>query len=160
MLKSSLKQQCKIKEIQTHNKNPLLKGTIARDFRSSVFFHQSTPPRALIHGQKPFCIWPNIRRNNRQNSNFSGVIDPAETISAQSLAPLKLPEFFLLNFFLQNYEIVKQFKNFMENFSGVIDPAETISTYKKKLFLKKWVKGTASQEVIEMIPWSSSLDLN
>jgi hypothetical protein len=33
----------------------------------------------------------------------------------------------LTKFFLRNYEIVKQFKNFLRNFRGVIDPAETIS---------------------------------
>jgi hypothetical protein len=44
---------------------------------------------ALIHGLKPCCIRPNIRRQSRQYSNFSGAIDPAETISAGSLIPLK-----------------------------------------------------------------------
>jgi hypothetical protein len=51
---------------------------------------------------------------------FGRVIDTAETFSAGSLTPLKQSEFFL-----QNYEIVKQFKNVMRNdFSGVIGPAE------------------------------------
>jgi hypothetical protein len=49
----------------------LLKGTVSRDFRPSVFFHQTIPPRALIHGLKPFCIWLGIRQEkrfgNRQN---------------------------------------------------------------------------------------------
>jgi hypothetical protein len=29
------------------------------------FFHQTIPPRALIHGVKPFRIWIQIRRENR-----------------------------------------------------------------------------------------------
>jgi hypothetical protein len=75
-----------------HERNLRVKGTVARDFRPSVF-HQSTPPRALIHGQKPFCKY----------SNFSGVNDPAKKISALwSLAPLKLSEFFFLNKQLSN----------------------------------------------------------
>jgi hypothetical protein len=41
------------------------KGTVSRDFRTSVFFHQSTPPRALIHRLKPFRILLLIRRENR-----------------------------------------------------------------------------------------------
>jgi hypothetical protein len=42
------------------------------------FFHQSSPPRSLIHGLKPFRIFPRICRKNRQYSNFSVVNDPAE----------------------------------------------------------------------------------
>jgi hypothetical protein len=30
-------------------KSSELKGAVARDFRRSVFFHQTIPPRALIH---------------------------------------------------------------------------------------------------------------
>jgi hypothetical protein len=41
------------------------KGTVTRDFCPSVFFHQSTPPRALIHGLRPFNIFRRIRRENR-----------------------------------------------------------------------------------------------
>jgi hypothetical protein len=41
------------------------KGTLTRDFRPLVFFHQTTPPRPLIHGLKPFSIWISIRRENR-----------------------------------------------------------------------------------------------
>jgi hypothetical protein len=37
-------------------KQILLKGAVARDFRPSVFFHQSTPPRALIQGLKPLKL--------------------------------------------------------------------------------------------------------
>jgi hypothetical protein len=47
-----------------------------------------SPPRALIHGLKPFRKWLRIRRENRLYSNVSGVIDTAETISAMSLTPL------------------------------------------------------------------------
>jgi hypothetical protein len=32
----------------------ILKGTVSRNFLHSGFFYQSTPPRALIHGLKPF----------------------------------------------------------------------------------------------------------
>jgi hypothetical protein len=34
-----------------------VQGTLSRDFRPLVFFHQSTPPRAVTHGLKPFRIW-------------------------------------------------------------------------------------------------------
>jgi hypothetical protein len=44
------------------HKYSTLKGTVAREFRPLFFFHQSTLPRALIHGLKPFRIWPRIRR--------------------------------------------------------------------------------------------------
>jgi hypothetical protein len=42
-----------------------LKGLLTRDFRSLVFSHQTTPPRPLRHGLKPFSIWISIRRENR-----------------------------------------------------------------------------------------------
>jgi hypothetical protein len=45
-----------------------IKGTVARDIRPLVFFHRSTPPRALTHGLKPFRIWLRIRRDNRFDS--------------------------------------------------------------------------------------------
>jgi hypothetical protein len=67
----------------------LMKGTVARDFRPSVF-SSNNPPRALIHVLKPFRIWLRICRENRLYSNFSGVMDTAETISAVSMTPLKL----------------------------------------------------------------------
>jgi hypothetical protein len=41
-----------------------LKGQLHEIFDPS-FFHQSTPPRALIHGLKPLRIWLRIRRDNR-----------------------------------------------------------------------------------------------
>jgi hypothetical protein len=82
-------------------------------FSTLGFFHQSTPPRALIHGLKPFRIWPNIRRKNRQYSNFSGVNDPAATGLPGSLTPLK--RFQWVHWPLRN------------NFSGVIDPAKMFS---------------------------------
>jgi hypothetical protein len=31
------------------------------------FFHQTIPPRALIHGIKSFCMWLSIRRENQDN---------------------------------------------------------------------------------------------
>jgi hypothetical protein len=54
-----------------------LKGQL-HEILEPRFFHQSTPPRALILGQRLFCIWPRIRRENRQYSNFSVAHDPAE----------------------------------------------------------------------------------
>jgi hypothetical protein len=41
------------------------KGTVSRDFRLLFFFHQTIPPRALIHGLKPFRIWLRMSRENR-----------------------------------------------------------------------------------------------
>jgi hypothetical protein len=47
------------------------KGTLTRDFRP-LFFHQTTPPRPLIHGLTPFWIWLQIRGENRiWNRRFS-----------------------------------------------------------------------------------------
>jgi hypothetical protein len=99
-----------------------VKGRVAREFRPS-FFHQWTPPRALIHRLKPFCIWPNIRRKNRQYSNI-GVNYPADTT-----------RIFLTKFFVRNYETIQTFIEKFQpghwprwnDFSGVIDPAEAIS---------------------------------
>jgi hypothetical protein len=57
--------------LQSHNlqqNSILLKGTVAREFRLSVFFHQSTPYMSLINRLKPFCIWHRIRRDNRFES--------------------------------------------------------------------------------------------
>jgi hypothetical protein len=87
-----------------------VKGTVARHFRPS-FFSSINPTWDPAHGPKPFCIWPNIRGKNRQYSNFSGVNDRRKTTTGISLT----------KFFLRNYEIVKQFKNFMRNLSGVLD---------------------------------------
>jgi hypothetical protein len=42
-----------------------IKGTVSRDFWPLVFFHQSTPPRALTHRLKPYRIWLRIHRDNR-----------------------------------------------------------------------------------------------
>jgi hypothetical protein len=53
------------------------------------FFHQTIPPRALIHVLKPFRIWIRIRRENRlcnrqnrpdrdRGSGFSSLIETAE----------------------------------------------------------------------------------
>jgi hypothetical protein len=44
-----------------------LKGQLHEIF-DPRFFHQSTPPRALIHGLKPFRIWLRIRQANRFES--------------------------------------------------------------------------------------------
>jgi hypothetical protein len=43
--------------------NPL-KGQCHEIFDPRLF-HQTIPPRALIHGLKPFRIWLRIRRENR-----------------------------------------------------------------------------------------------
>jgi hypothetical protein len=108
-----------------------LKGQWNEIFDPRFFFHQSTPPRALIHGLEPFCIRPNIRRKKSTIfDHFSGVIDPAETISAGLLTPLKLPEFFLQNF---AYEIVKQFKNLIRNFAGLLTPPKWFRRLSKRL---------------------------
>jgi hypothetical protein len=64
----------------------LLKGTVSRDFRPSVFSSINPTYRALIHGLKRFCIWPNIRRKNRQYSNIRNSCDPAE-ISNRRFGP-------------------------------------------------------------------------
>jgi hypothetical protein len=40
-------------------------------FSTLGFFHQTIPPRALIHGLKPFRIWLRIRRENRDNLNLN-----------------------------------------------------------------------------------------
>jgi hypothetical protein len=58
-------------------------------FSISGFFHQSTPPKSLTHGLKPFRIWLHIRRENRHYSSFSGVNYTAETVPAVSMTPLK-----------------------------------------------------------------------
>jgi hypothetical protein len=47
---------------------PALKGQLHEIFDPQFFFHQSTPPRALIHGLKPFRIWFRMRRDNRFES--------------------------------------------------------------------------------------------
>jgi hypothetical protein len=71
-----------------------------------------------------------------------------EMVSAGSLTPLKIPEFFLRNF---SYKIVKQFQNFMgirgqfhwpcwNNFNRVINPAITISA-RTMTPLKKFQRG-------------------
>jgi hypothetical protein len=41
----------------------LVKGTVARDFRPLIFFHQSTPFGPLIHTIKYFRIRLRIRRD-------------------------------------------------------------------------------------------------
>jgi hypothetical protein len=89
----------------------LLKGQCHEIF-NLWFFHQSTPPRALTHRLKPFCIWLRIRQENRHYSSFLGVNDTVETISAVSMTPLK--PFHRCQWHRWN------------RFSGVIDTAETL----------------------------------
>jgi hypothetical protein len=78
----------------------LIKGTVSRDFRPLVFFHQSTPPRALTHRLQPFRIWLRIRRKKstlfefqrcqwQRWNHFRGVNDSAETVSAVSMTSPK-----------------------------------------------------------------------
>jgi hypothetical protein len=88
-----------------------LKGQCHEIFDPKFFFHQSTPPVALIHGLKPFCIWPRIRREKWQY--------------------LKLPEFFWRNFSseIMKFGTIQIFNSEFQwghwiswnNFSGVID---------------------------------------
>jgi hypothetical protein len=56
--------------------------TVTRDFRPSGFFHQSTLPRALIHGLKLFRIWLRIREDNRFWKS-------SKSVSVWSMPPLK-----------------------------------------------------------------------
>jgi hypothetical protein len=65
------------------------KGQCHEIFYPNFFFIDNLH---LIDGLKPFCIWPRIRRENRQYSDFSSVIDPAETTGI-----------FLVKFFWQSY---------------------------------------------------------
>jgi hypothetical protein len=81
--------------------NRSLKGTVSRDFRPSVFIHQTIPPGPLIHGLTPFWILLRIRRDminfRTQKSCMRchwyrmhrtwGVIDTACTVHAVSLIP-------------------------------------------------------------------------
>jgi hypothetical protein len=53
-----------------------LKWTVSRDFRPLVFFHQTIPPWALIHGLKPFRIWIRIRRENRLCNRQNRLLRP------------------------------------------------------------------------------------
>jgi hypothetical protein len=48
-----------------------VEGTVSRDFRLSVFFHQSTPYRSLINRLKPLRMWVHIRRDNRFESRLN-----------------------------------------------------------------------------------------
>jgi hypothetical protein len=83
-------------------KSVFLKGQLHEIF-DPRFFHQSTPARGLIHGLKPFCIWPNFRQKKFDNIWISaGSMNPLkpvwrghwhlwnDTISAGSFTPLKL----------------------------------------------------------------------
>jgi hypothetical protein len=97
-----------------------------------LFFHPSTPPRALIHGLKPFRIPLRIRRDywfeNRRNRNlrskwdcgirFHGLIETSGSDPAVSMKPLNpLPRF--------NLECGPFYKNVRVGFPALIETAET-----------------------------------
>jgi hypothetical protein len=101
-------------------------------FSTLGFFHQSTPPRALIHGLKPFRIPLRIRRDywfeNRRNRNlrskwdcgirFHGLIETSGSDPAVSMKPLNpLPRF--------NLECGPFYKNVRVGFPALIETAET-----------------------------------
>jgi hypothetical protein len=54
-------------------------------FSNLGFFHQTIPPRALIHGLKPFCIWLRFRPENRDNRLQSS--DPAVSMRPRNRIP-------------------------------------------------------------------------
>jgi hypothetical protein len=54
-------------------------------FMTLSFFHQTIPPRALIHGLKPFCIWLRFCRENRDNRLQS--LDPAVSMRPRNRFP-------------------------------------------------------------------------
>jgi hypothetical protein len=62
----------------------LLKGQCHEIF-DPWFFHQTIPPRALIHSLKPFCIWLRFRRENRDNCLQS--LDPAVSLRPRNRIP-------------------------------------------------------------------------
>ncbi len=66
---------------------PFLKGTVARDFWHSGFFHESTPYSPRIHTLKYFWIIFRIRRNIHFWMLFRGVWYPAGLCSAGSDTP-------------------------------------------------------------------------
>jgi hypothetical protein len=67
----------------------IVKGTVSRDFRPTVFFHQRIPHRALIKRLKPFRIWLRIRQDVWQTLNFIGAIGTAEIIHLIVIAILR-----------------------------------------------------------------------
>jgi hypothetical protein len=101
-------------------------------FSTLGFFHQSTPPRALIHGLELFRIWLRIRRDNpfesRQNRFQRGFNDPAETEIKSRILQLFFCFKYKYGMGIFTYEIVFQDIPFKKmkilNFSGVNDPAE------------------------------------
>jgi hypothetical protein len=105
---------------------------VSRDFRPQ-FFHQSIPTWVPIHGLQPFCIWHPIRRENRQYSNFGGVIDPDKTILVGSMTRLKVMKLFLWNCFtkLRNFATIQKFQEKLQQgetiLAGSLTPAKTIS---------------------------------
>jgi hypothetical protein len=106
-------------------------------------------PRSLIHGLKPLCIWPNIRRKNQKYSYFSGVIDSTKTISSGSLtlltrfqrghwppAQFQWGHWPRCNFYLKF--LCWKIRDFIFSFSSVIDPAETDFDYLQSDYLGKY----------------------
>jgi hypothetical protein len=94
----------------------MLKGQL-HDIFDPWFFHQSTPPRALIHGLKLSCMWPNTKKSTTFEfqrgqwprwNRFGGVIGPDE---------IYMPRWNLKSSFLANNFVLKGVK--------VIVPAET-----------------------------------
>jgi hypothetical protein len=53
--------------VSGHGQFNYLKGTVSREFRPSVFFHQTIPPWDLIHELKPFRIGLRTCRENQNN---------------------------------------------------------------------------------------------
>jgi hypothetical protein len=67
-----------------------IEGTVAREFRPSVFFiNQPHHIWALIHGLKPFCIWRNIRRKIENIRILAGSLTPLKPFWRGSLTMMK-----------------------------------------------------------------------
>jgi hypothetical protein len=87
------------KNTHTILKQKYIKGTVSRDFRPLVFFHQTIPSGPLIHGLKHFRIWLRIHKviwSHIRKCSPSGVIDLAQATWAVSMTPLRLPQQILL----------------------------------------------------------------
>jgi hypothetical protein len=66
ILKTNIPLEFESNQTKTLDKT-YFKGIVSRDFRPSVFFHDTIPPRTLMHGLKAFCRWLHIRRDVRDN---------------------------------------------------------------------------------------------
>jgi hypothetical protein len=66
------------KDIQYSYRKYLFKGQCRKIFHTRYFSIKSIGPWPLIHGLRPFRIWPRICWENQQYLNFRGVIDPLE----------------------------------------------------------------------------------